>query len=155
MLQCCWSRLFLNMKKRRTTPKQLGLALCLSTFWVHLYGNRKYTTSLSLAPNKQWLFASSSSGMSLFELPMQLDDHTEGNRAISFLTGEETWGSQEHQPQQKQSGTPPSTAYPQANKRHLFSGILPLTFWTDLQRNKKNVVASYQKGHKTLRVWEN
>lgn len=47
--------------------------------------------------------------MPLFELPLQLDDHTEGNSetVISFLTGEEAWGSQEHQAQQKQNGTSP------------------------------------------------
>lgn len=56
--------------------------------------------------------------MPLFELPMQLDDHNEGNRenVISFLTGEEARGSQEHQPLQKHTGTPPSTAYPQQRK---------------------------------------
>lgn len=61
--------------------------------------------------------------MPLFELPLQLDDHIEGNSetVISFLTGEEAWGSQEHQPQQKPNGTSPHPQYIRSRTKDIFS----------------------------------
>ncbi len=86
---------------RRATPKQQHVSLCITTSdFIPLATLHPQQTGLSLITNKQCVFASSSSGMPLFELPVELENHAEGNRetAISFLRGEEAGGSQEHQP---------------------------------------------------------
>lgn len=74
--------------------------------------------------------------MPLFELPLQLDDHTEGNSetVISFLTGEEAWGSQEHQAQQKQNGTSPLFRTISATEQKTFFSPKLKAFWTSLKR---------------------
>lgn len=71
---------------RRTTPKQQPHSLCITTSgFIELAREHPQQTSLSPATNTQCLFAARSSGMPLFELPMELDDHTEGNRDCDLL----------------------------------------------------------------------